>query len=253
MTITDIESNMQLVEILERHQALRRSALNRALLVAESQNKWLGEIIVDEGMLTDTHLATILAQEFNLPFIDLLDTPASSALREPLPIAVCREHLIVPLELTGSTLRVAVANPQDRRLPIIRSRLMPVRLEICVSPIRAVVATLHQYAVDSHPMEWPIDTTLETPEQGDGTAPEPHAGGQARFTRDTKHLSLDFLLTMMAERNASDLHVTAGMPPMMRVVGELQPLPCPALNADNVKSLLYSIMTGQQISAFERQ
>jgi twitching motility protein PilT len=37
-------------------------------------------------------------------------------------------------------------------------------------------------------------------------------------------LSIDTMLEQVAQRNASDLHVTAGSPPIIRVRGQLSPL-----------------------------
>ena len=41
----------------------------------------------------------------------------------------------------------------------------------------------------------------------------------------TEFHSIDELLTVMVERNASDLHLTAGSPPVIRVNGSLERLP----------------------------
>jgi twitching motility protein PilT len=59
------------------------------------------------------------------------------------------------------------------------------------------------------------------------------------------------LLVAMAERNASDLHITAGAPPTLRVHGHLVPLEYPALTPDQTKALAYSMITTEQRERFE--
>lgn len=59
------------------------------------------------------------------------------------------------------------------------------------------------------------------------------------------------LLVAIAERNASDLHITVGAPPTLRVHGHLVPLEYPALTADQTKALAYSMITTEQRERFE--
>jgi twitching motility protein PilT len=59
------------------------------------------------------------------------------------------------------------------------------------------------------------------------------------------------LLVAMAERSASDLHITSGVPPTLRVHGHLVPLEYPALTPDQTKALAYSLITTEQRERFE--
>lgn len=59
------------------------------------------------------------------------------------------------------------------------------------------------------------------------------------------------LLMAMAERNASDLHITSGAPPTLRVHGRLVPLDYPPLTPDQTKALAYSLITSEQRERFE--
>lgn len=60
------------------------------------------------------------------------------------------------------------------------------------------------------------------------------------------------LLIACIKNGASDLHLTVDNPPLMRVNGEIVAVNAPPLNADTVKTMIYSIMTEQQRSDFER-
>ncbi len=59
------------------------------------------------------------------------------------------------------------------------------------------------------------------------------------------------LLKLMIERNASDLHVTTGTPPRIRVDGKLVPLTEEKLMPAETKALCYSILTDTQKHKFE--
>ncbi len=64
-------------------------------------------------------------------------------------------------------------------------------------------------------------------------------------------LSLHQLLKTMIERGASDLHITTGSPPQIRVDGKLTPLNLPALSASETKQMSYSVLTDAQKHRFE--
>lgn len=59
------------------------------------------------------------------------------------------------------------------------------------------------------------------------------------------------LLKIMIEKGASDLHITTGSPPRLRVDGKLVPLDHPSLAPPETKALCYSILTDAQKHRFE--
>jgi twitching motility protein PilT len=60
------------------------------------------------------------------------------------------------------------------------------------------------------------------------------------------------LLKSLVDKNGSDLHITAGSPPRMRVHGEIEVCEdVPALQAADTKQLAYSVMTDSQKHRFE--
>jgi twitching motility protein PilT len=64
--------------------------------------------------------------------------------------------------------------------------------------------------------------------------------------------SIDELLEHMVARNASDLHVTVGTPPVVRVRGEVQRLDEYApLSAEDSQQILYRILSSEQQKLFE--
>lgn len=63
--------------------------------------------------------------------------------------------------------------------------------------------------------------------------------------------SLDDLLAMANQQRASDLHLTAGLPPMMRIDGKLRPLEFEPLTPNHSQRLVFSVLTDHQVQAFE--
>jgi twitching motility protein PilT len=65
-------------------------------------------------------------------------------------------------------------------------------------------------------------------------------------------VSLRDLLEIIVKKGASDLHLTAGVPPMIRVDGDLLPeAQYPALDAGDTQRLAYSVLSEEQRKKFE--
>jgi twitching motility protein PilT len=66
-------------------------------------------------------------------------------------------------------------------------------------------------------------------------------------------LSIQTFLELVVERGATDLHVSADSPPLMRIDGELVAMPFPPLSANETKNLCYSLLTDSQRHRFEEE
>lgn len=65
---------------------------------------------------------------------------------------------------------------------------------------------------------------------------------------------MDFnsLLKLMVSKKASDLFITAGMPPSIKVNGKLKPVSQTTLTPDQARDIVYSVMNDNQRAEFER-
>jgi twitching motility protein PilT len=72
------------------------------------------------------------------------------------------------------------------------------------------------------------------------------------MTAPVQQITLHQLLRAVVDKGASDLHVTTGTPPQLRIDGSLMPLKTTALGPVETKQLCYSVLTEEQKVAFER-
>ena len=66
-------------------------------------------------------------------------------------------------------------------------------------------------------------------------------------------IGIEELLQIMVQRGGSDLHVTAGAPPKIRVDGSLISTEHEVLTAAATRKIVYSVLTAEQIAKFERE
>ncbi len=79
---------------------------------------------------------------------------------------------------------------------------------------------------------------LEAPKKGAGAVP-------------LDEIHIDDLLRDMIERGSSDLHICVGVPPIIRVDGQLLPLNYEKFNPMQTQRMLYDILSDEQIQRFE--
>lgn len=102
-----------------------------------------------------------------------------------------------------------------------------------------VPASVHSIDVSDHRFDEPVE---------DG-----HENAYAEMEDATKvsECHIDDILRFAIEHKASDCHLTAGLPPMMRLDGEIAPMPFTPLGADETKKLIFETLTDEQLEKFE--
>ena len=65
-------------------------------------------------------------------------------------------------------------------------------------------------------------------------------------------MDISDLLTFARQTQASDLHLSSGVPPVLRVHGQLKPIKADPLTAEQVRAMLHSVMTEEQRIAWNR-
>ncbi|MBF0261650.1 MAG: Flp pilus assembly complex ATPase component TadA, partial [Magnetococcales bacterium] len=69
----------------------------------------------------------------------------------------------------------------------------------------------------------------------------------------SKKVDISELLAFSVRNRASDLHISAGMPPLIRVDGEIRRIDVPPLAVDEVKGMVYDIMNDKQRKTYEEE
>lgn len=80
---------------------------------------------------------------------------------------------------------------------------------------------------------------------------EPTANGTGEANDPQQTPGIHQLLKFMVENGASDLHITPGTPPQLRIDGALRPLNVPTLTPPETKKIAYSLLTDAQKHTFE--
>ena len=94
------------------------------------------------------------------------------------------------------------------------------------------------------------DSVIEQP-KFDIIADREVSGYAKSELKSVSDFHIDDVLRMAIEKKASDIHITVGLPPIIRLDGEIMPLPFHPLNPKDARRLVYDTLTNDQLERFE--
>ncbi|HEX2346746.1 MAG TPA: ATPase, T2SS/T4P/T4SS family [Gaiellaceae bacterium] len=101
--------------LLVREGLLSEDELDAALAQQRLSTSWrLGEILVNRGLVTPAGIARVIAEQYELPFVDLANAYVDPAVASRLPREIARNFPAVPIaEGSDGSLQVAIADPTN--------------------------------------------------------------------------------------------------------------------------------------------
>ena len=98
-------------EILIARGIISEKELDQALQIQKSSGERLGQILVSAGHVNRLALSLAVAEQANLPHIDLRKEQVDPEIAQLLDPEICREYGCIPVRMKGKTLQVAVVDP----------------------------------------------------------------------------------------------------------------------------------------------
>jgi twitching motility protein PilT len=216
------------------------------------------KILLERGDITEKDLVTARAIQFGIEFVDLSSTVAAADAVAMVPEEIARRQLALPVRVDNGSLVVALADPRNHLAveEVANAAGCPVvpaaayRPDLVAAVDRAYAGSVAPPAPNGGPSDAPSSFKAEDLAMMEAPAPEPVVEVVAEEGEKDPSLA-DFLLAVL-ENEASDLHLTAGLPPMLRIHGELGRLPgYRRLLPKDLQEIIYSMLTQKQREIFE--
>src|SRR3954449_4311964 len=100
-------------QLLVQHDLITHGQLAEVLLQQAASGKRLGTLLVELGVLDERHLASSLAEQFDLPLVDLRANAPEPGVADLLPESLARSLSAVPLGFDEDDIvGIALADPQ---------------------------------------------------------------------------------------------------------------------------------------------
>ena len=196
----DSVSQEALAEMLVKEELLTAEQLQKAFDVQKIKGGMLSDVLLDEGLVTPENLAIINSIQLNVPLIDLKRHAIQPQALKLVPEDMARERMLIPLDVVGESLLVAMANPGDAgAIEDIRTQA---RMNVEVS--LALAEDIRQ-AIDLN-----YRSMGELEKQVEEFAPPAKEADEVLsglVARTPVARSLDLLLTQAVRDRASDIHI----------------------------------------------
>jgi type IV pilus assembly protein PilB len=133
--------------LLVRAGLVDEDELEQALAAQRSSpGKRLGEVLVERGTLTRAQVARAVAEQYELPFVDLADVALDERVCALLPNDIARRYSALPLDfLPDGSLRLAVADPTKVLEPDEILATLGARLTFAVADPELVEAAIAEH------------------------------------------------------------------------------------------------------------
>ena len=138
------EVRPMLGSILLRKGWISHDRLDAALQAARASGMRLGETLLSRGWLFEPELASALAEQFGLRYVDLVRHPLDPGAARMLPLEVARRMFAVPVRVSDSgAVEVAIADPTDADVEALQ-QILGRRVELVVGE-RSVIQDAWRY------------------------------------------------------------------------------------------------------------
>ncbi|MFA9429176.1 PilT/PilU family type 4a pilus ATPase [Egicoccus sp. AB-alg2] len=266
-------------EVLVRHGVLSPEQLRWAEERSAAGEGSLPKVLLDQRLAGEGDLVRALAATLGMPYAEVDAAHVDPHAAALLPGEIARELLALPIRFgEDDQIMVAVADPYDTTLRARLESAMGLPVALALASRRTLLAAIEAQAVPAGvgarggegstagALSSPPAVPSTPPPGGtpamaavDGGAAVGGDGASAPVTpllmsEEDTAIDLDQLLLTLVERGGSDLHLTCGIPPTIRVHGDLTPMEeFPVCVPDELQKMLYSIMTQKQREQFENE
>lgn len=235
-------SSRRLGEFLVSRRVLSRDMLDGLLAREAREGVHLSNLLVIDQIVSEQDLMAAVASELGVPYIDLTEISILPDVWGLVPEDLARNHLAVALERRPTGLLVVMEDPGDEQTVAELEAMLGSPLLPAVAVRDDLLRIIDQiYGAAKNDDTWVAE---EGAVEADPTA-------TAEVPSAPRGLQLDDLLDRVMRMGGSDLHLSVGAPPAVRVQGELRRMDNAApLNGSEVRRLVLGMLTQRQRDRF---
>ena len=125
----------RLGDLLMRKGLITQEQLTEALVESRSSGELLGRILIRRGHIFGDELARSLAEQLNLPYVNLHSLGVDSSVARMIPAGEGRRAAVIPVGMVGGRIRVALADPSDETALALVERYISAPYELAVGEL----------------------------------------------------------------------------------------------------------------------
>ncbi len=260
-----------LLDIMRADGLVDEAGMPEADRLRREQGLPLATALVRAGAATERAVAMGVAKQVGMPFVDTTAGEVDPEAAALLPGTVASELEALPVAFTGTDgLIVAVARAGDVDVGGRIAAITGLRVTVALAARSDLLRAIQHLAEDLPPHRAapaPGATSRATPgaapvvaraaapaRPAPAAGPKPSSSASLLAYEQEGGVDLDEILVKLVDAGGSDLHLTAGSPPALRIRGELVRLDeYDPLTPAELQTMIYGILTQRQRETFEKE
>ena len=136
----------RLGDILLRRRLIDPLQLQAALEEQSQSNRFLGEIFIERGYVSERQLLEILAEQFGTRFVTLDNVKINPIVLRLIPRSMVVEYKFMPIEMRSGVILIAVSNPLDMwPMSVLQGKLNLTDVQIVLSAKADILAAIDKF------------------------------------------------------------------------------------------------------------
>src|SRR5438046_8742239 len=205
--------SVRLGELLTKASLISQDQLKDALKHQKESGSKLGETLIKLGFVSEEDITECLSQQFGVPSINLAHFEIDSTVIKLIPAEVARKYNILPVNKTGATITIAMADPTNVFAMDDIKFMTGYNVEPVVASELGIKAAIDNYYGTTSSLELKkVMEDLQTQENADlevlDEEEELDMGQLADSAEEAPVVKLcNLVLTDAIKRGASDIHI----------------------------------------------
>lgn len=153
----------KLGEILIEQGSLTDKQLEKALERQKKETgRMLGELLVDMGYVSEEQIVAALANQFKIPYLPLSNFSFNESLSSLIPQELMKKYMCLPIDRIGNLLTVIIADPTNERAVKELEEATRHKIQIFVGTVTDIASALQKhFGVRAAPMKDPDQQVKE--------------------------------------------------------------------------------------------
>jgi|SRR6056297_80682 len=224
-------------EALVSHKLINHEQLEQALKRRSQVDMPLGSILIEMGFITVDNMLKFLSKKFGVPSINLFKTDIQPEVLQLIPQEKMKKFRILPVSVENNTLTLAMVSPQDF---------------MTISDLEFTLGKkIKPSIVPFFMMESALNLLSENYEGGING--EDIENLSMHVSKDTQQPpGIEKLFTYLVKSGGSDMLLTAGVPPSIKIGSILKRLATIALTPANIEAYAKELLSTDEWDIFNR-
>ncbi|MEE9524014.1 MAG: PilT/PilU family type 4a pilus ATPase, partial [Thermodesulfovibrionales bacterium] len=229
-------SKPRIGEVLLQHKLIDSHQLKEALRVQSQKGGQIGSILIELGYVSTETLLDFLGKQMGIPTTNLFQLSIPRNILNLLPFYLITKYRVLPLEAEYNSVTLGMANPNDL------SAISEIEF-LTGKRVSPVIVSSSQ-----------IDLAIKSIQEKRGESFDGSSINEKQEEEEVKGIvKLDAMLKYLTTSEASDMLITAGVSPSIKVHNTLKRSNLPKLTPEQCVQYAKALMSDKQWEEFLRK